>query len=468
MTRPRLLIVDDEGDMLRLLRRVISKELDCDIETAQSAEEGLRLFETDPFDLALLDIRMPGMGGMELLERLKDRAPWLTILMMTAYGAIEVAVEAIKKGAYDFITKPFDHEEIIHHVEKALERGRLIRENLNLKARIRRQDAWQGFVGASPAMNRVYDTIDMLAKTDVTVLVTGESGTGKNLAARAIHDLSSRSARPFVRVSCPTVPENILESELFGYAKGAFTHAATDRKGLFEEADGGTIFLDEIGDISPSIQTKLLQVLEDHEFKPLGRPRSVKVDVRVIAATNRNLEQKLDDREFREDLYYRLCVVELPMPALSERREDIPLLVDFFIERFCKEYERSRKTVSTDVFSRLMAHDWKGNVRELENIIKRAVVMAPEAVVSLSDIGWSEAPPPSAACTDGISAMAYREAKQAVLEEFNTRYVREALEKSGGNVTHAAQASGMERQSFQQIMRKCNIQSDTFRRSARK
>jgi DNA-binding NtrC family response regulator len=464
--RPRLLIVDDEADMLRLLQRAISKEVDCAIETAQSAEEGLGLFEADPFDLAIVDIRMPGMGGMELLVRLKERAPWITVLMMTAYGAIEVAVEAIKKGAYDFITKPFDHDEMIHHVEKALERGRLIRENLNLKERIRRRDAWQGFIGAGAAMTRVYDTIDMLSKTDVTVLITGESGTGKNLAARAIHDLGERSGQPFVRVSCPTVPENILESELFGYAKGAFTHAATDRKGLFETADGGTIFLDEIGDISPSIQTKLLQVLEEKEFKPLGRNRPVKVDVRVIAATNRNLRQKLEDQEFREDLFYRLCVVELTMPSLKDRREDIPLLVDFFIDRFCREFGRQRKTMDPEVLSGFLAHDWKGNVRELENRIKRGVVMAPGETITLADVGWeAEAPQPSV-CAGPLSVAPYREAKQAVLDAFNARYVQEALEKSGGNVTHAARASGIERQSFQQIMRKYGIRSDAFRRDA--
>lgn len=466
--RPRLLIVDDEADMRRLLKRAISTELDCEIETARSGEDGLRLFEANPFDLALVDIRMPQMSGMELLVRLKTQAPWLTVLMMTAYGAIEVAVEAIKKGAYDFITKPFDHEEMIHHVEKALERGRLIRENLNLKARIREQETWQGFIGTSPAMVEVYDKIDMLAKTDVTVMITGESGTGKNLAVRAIHDLGGRSGRPFVRVSCPTVPENILESELFGYAKGAFTHAATDRQGLFKAADGGTLFLDEIGDISPSIQTKLLQVLEEKEFKPLGQTRPVRVDVRVIAATNRNLKRKLEDQEFREDLYYRLCVVELSLPSLKDRREDIPLLADFFIDRFCKEFERPRKIISPEVMSRFMAHDWKGNVRELENVIKRAVVMSSNEEVSLADIGWNEPLSPSRVCSEGVTALPYREAKQALLETFNTRYVRDALEKSGGNVTHAAQASGLERQSFQQIMRKCRIRSDAFRADAKK
>ncbi len=466
--RPRLLIVDDEADMLRLLKRAISREIDCDIETASSGEEGLKRFEADPFDLALLDIRMAGMGGMDLLVHLKERAPWLTVLMMTAYGAIEVAVEAIKKGAYDFITKPFDHDEMIHHIEKALERGRLIRENLNLRARIREQETWQGFVGASPAMAKAYDTIDMLAKTDVTVLITGQSGTGKNLAARAIHDLGNRSGRPFVRVSCPTVPENILESELFGYAKGAFTHATADRKGLFEEADGGTLFLDEIGDISPSIQTKLLQVLEEKEFKPLGRNQSVKVDVRVIAATNRDLQKKLEEGEFREDLYYRLCVVELALPSLNARKEDIPLLVDFFIDRYCKTYERPRKTVSQEIMTEFLDHKWKGNVRELENLIKRAIIMAPDDVVQLADIGWARTASVPAVCSGAMTSQPYRDAKTALMNDFNRRYVREALEKSGGNVTRAALASGLERQSFQQIMKKCRIRSESFRESAKK
>ena len=345
--KTRILLVDDEIDMLKLLERSILKEIDCEVETAGRGREALDKINARTFDLVLLDMRMPGIDGMAVLEKIKTVDPWLTVVMMTAYGAIEVAVEAIKKGAYDFITKPFDLEEILRLIGKALEHASLVRENLKLRERIDKEDALKKFVGSSPAMQKIYNTIRMISQTDVTVLITGESGTGKNLAAKAIHALSPRKNRPFVRVSCPTVPENILESELFGYAKGAFTNAAQNRKGLFEEADGGTIFLDEIGDISPSIQTKLLQVLEEKEFKPLGQNKTIRSDVRVITATNRNLKKRLQEKKFRQDLYYRLCVVDVNMPPLKDRKEDIPVLAEFFLKKYCTRFEREQKQIST-------------------------------------------------------------------------------------------------------------------------
>jgi DNA-binding NtrC family response regulator len=464
--KPRLLIVDDETDMLRLLSRTVSKALDCQVETAASGEEALRRFAPEAFDLVLLDIRMAGMDGMAVLEEIQSRAPGTTVIMMTAFGAIEVAVEALRKGAYDFITKPFDHDELIHHLRNALERGRLLQENRKLKKQVPATETFQGFVGASPVMQKVYDAIDMLSQSDLTVLITGASGTGKNLAAQALHDLSARRKGPFVRVSCPTVPENILESELFGYAKGAFTHAASDHKGLFEAAHGGTIFLDEIGDISPAIQTKLLQVLENNEFKPLGRNRTVQVDVRVLAATNCDLKDKMARGGFREDLYYRLCVVDLPMPPLSDRREDVPLLVDHFLDHCALRYGQEKKSLAPDVMPQLMDHEWKGNVRELENAIKRAVVMSAGTTINIPDLGWKTPECVAGLATDVLSDASYRDAKESVLAQFSTRYLEEALRKSGGNVTRAALASGLERQSFQQIMRKYGVRSDAFRKSA--
>ena len=464
--KSRLLIVDDEADMLRLLSRSVGKALNCHVETAASGEAALRLFASDAFDLVLLDIRMAGMDGIAVLEEIQARAPGFTVVMMTAYGAIEVAVEALRKGAYDFITKPFDHDELIHHLRNALERGRLLQENIVLKKQVNATETFQGLVGASPVMQGIYDTIDMLSKSDLTVLITGASGTGKNLAAQALHNLSARSKGPFVRVSCPTVPENILESELFGYAKGAFTHASTDHKGLFASADGGTIFLDEIGDIPPVIQTKLLQVLENNEFKPLGHNRTVKVDVRVLAATNRDLKEKMARGEFREDLYFRLCVVDLPMPPLSERREDLPLLVDHFLDRYCGPNGRGKKLLAPDVMPQLMAHDWKGNVRELENAVKRAVVMSTGTAITMGDLGWKPKECVAGLETDDIITIPYRDAKESVLAQFSIRYLEKALEKSGGNVTQAARQSGMERQSFQQVMRKYGIRSDAYRKGA--
>ncbi len=270
-----ILIVDDEQDMLQLLERSLAPDLNCRIETASSGKEALQAISRDPFDLVLADIKMPEMDGLALLELIKREQPELTVVMMTAYGTVDTAVEAMRNGAYDFVTKPFDHEALVVRLEKALERSRLLRENLRLQMECRDNTAFQNIVGKSSAMNRVYETIQMVAKTNLTVLITGESGTGKELVARAIHNLSNRSRRPFVAVNCPTVPETILESELFGYKKGAFTHAAQNKIGLFQEAHLGTIFLDEIGDISPTIQTKLLRVLQEKEIKPLGDTKSI-------------------------------------------------------------------------------------------------------------------------------------------------------------------------------------------------
>jgi DNA-binding NtrC family response regulator len=454
--------------MLRLLTRSVGQDLDCEIVTADSGPRALALFEAQSFDLALLDIRMPGMDGLQLLEELQAREPGFTVVMMTAFGAIEVAVNAIRKGAYDFITKPFDHDELILHLQKALERGRLINENRRLKARAREADAFYGLIGASPPMQTVCDTLEMLGPSDITVLITGASGTGKNLAARALHDLSSRRDGSFIRVSCPTVPENILESELFGYARGAFTHAVADRRGLFQEADGGTIFLDEIGDVSPAIQAKLLQVLEDKEFRPLGRNRSVKVDVRVVAATNSDLKARMEKGDFREDLYYRLCVVEVQMPSLSERPEDIPLLANHFLAQQGMGSGQATKHLAPALLDQFMDYAWPGNVRELENLVKRGVVMSAGEEVTAQAVGWQSSPCVANLAVEDLSAIPYRDAKANVLSQFNRRYLREALHKTAGNVTQAARRSRIERQSFQQIMRKYDIRSETFRQSAKK
>ncbi|MDO9566000.1 MAG: sigma-54 dependent transcriptional regulator [Candidatus Desulfaltia sp.] len=465
--KTRILIVDDEIDMLKLLSRSIPQHIDCEIETALSGEEAFRLVEQKPFDLALVDIRMSGMNGIELLERIKQLDQWLTVIMMTAHGAIEVAVESIKKGAYDFITKPFDHDHLIHLLQKALERSRLLRENLNLRERIREEETFQNFVGASLCMQKVYDTIQIISKTDVAVLITGDSGTGKNLAAKAIHALSHRSNKPYVRINCPTIPENILESELFGYTKGAFTNAVQTRKGLFEEADGGTIFLDEIGDISPSVQTKLLQISEDKEFKPLGCTKTMHVDVRIIASTNINLKVRMEENKFRRDLYYRLCVVDINMPPLRERKEDIPLLTEFFLKKYCAKFNRKNKQLSPELMGLFLDSDWNGNVRELENIIKKAVVMAPGDKVKVSDIGWDIASKQKGFSFKKEEDLLYRKAKQRVLQDFNINYATKALQKTGGNVTRAAQLCELKKQSSQQIMKKCNIKSAKFRKSAR-
>ncbi len=460
--KPSLLIVDDEKDMLKLLQRSIRADIDCDIYTATDALAGLHVVETHSIDVALLDIRMPKIDGLALLERIKAIDPLITVIMMTAYGVIEVAVESIKRGAYDFITKPFEHEPLVHLLTKAFERSRLLHENRHLQQRIQSEQTFQNIVGMSPAMQKVYDTIQMVAQTDVTVLITGESGTGKNLAARAIHAMSQRSAKPYVHVNCPTLPESILESELFGYKKGAFTHATLDRKGLIEEAHGGTLCLDEIGDIPLSVQTKLLQVLEEKQIKPLGQTASIQVDVRMIASTNCDLREKIAAKQFREDLFYRLNVVNLHMPPLRDRREDIPLLAHYFLKRYNAELDRDKKGFSPELMQAFLSYKWEGNVRELANLVKRGVVLAPEDLIRLEDIGWSDRP--AADCLpERYLDLAYRPAKQKMLEDFHNRYFENLLQQAEGNVTRAAQICGLERQHLQQILRKYGISAERFR-----
>lgn len=464
MTKELILVVDDEEDMLRLLKRSLEPELGCEVITASSAEAALRLLKEKSPDLALIDMKMPQMDGMELLEHARRLNPWLTVVIMTAHGCIELAVQAIKMGAYDFITKPFDHDTLVLNLNKALERSRLLRENLRLQREGSCRDAFQNLVGRSSRMQRVYEAIQMVAKTDLTVLITGESGTGKDLAARAIHALSDRRDRAFVAVNCPTVPENILESELFGYKKGAFTHATQNKVGLFQEAHGGTIFLDEIGDISTTIQTKLLRVLQQKEIKPLGDTKSIHVDVRVIASTNRNLPEKIRTGEFREDLFYRLNVVPIVLPPLRERREDIPLLVDHLLDKHCAALKRPRKSVSAELMAHFLAVPWDGNVRELENIVIRSILFAPDEEIRPEHAGFNVDSGQAARLQDPrVENLPYREAKEEILKQFHADYLGELLTRTHGNVTQAARLCGMERQAFQQLLRRFGLRSDAYR-----
>ena len=373
----RILVVDDEVDMLQLLKRSLAADLDCTVETASSGETALKRVAEGPLDLVLADIRMPGMDGLELLELIKRQRPDQTVVMMTAFGGIDTAVQAMKNGAFDFITKPFDHDALIVRLEKALERSRLLKENLRLQKTCREEHTLEAMVGKSAAMQRVFETIRMVAKTELTVLITGESGTGKDLTARAIHALSNRREAPFVAVNCPTVPENILESELFGYKKGAFTHAVQNRSGLFQEAHGGTIFLDEIGDISPTIQTKLLRVLQEKEIKPLGDTKSIHVDVRIISSTNQKLREKIKKSEFREDFFYRINVLPIQLPALRDRREDIPLIANHLLEKHGAALKKPDKKISPELMGLFMGQAWEGNIRELENVIMQGILFQP-------------------------------------------------------------------------------------------
>lgn len=462
--KDRVLVVDDEPDMINLIKRRVSVDLNCDVDTARGGAEAVNLAKKRNYDVGLFDIHMPEMDGLQLLEEMMRLNPWMTVVMMTAYGVVEPAVQSIKKGAYDFITKPFDYDDLLHVLRKALERCHLLRENLNLQRRVREETRFQNLIGTSPAMMKIYDTIQMIAKTDVTVLVTGESGTGKELATRAIHSLSLRSEKPLVVVNCPALPENILESELFGYKKGAFTDARSDKTGLFEEARQGTIYLDEIGDIALPIQTKLLRVLQEKEIKPLGQAQSIPVDVRVIASTNKDLKERIRAGAFREDLYYRLNVLTVHMPPLRERMEDIPLLAEHFLKRYVREFDKPTKTFSPGFLDHLLQRRWEGNVRQLENVIKRAILLSSGDVIEPHTIGLGTGSASTSPTAPQDSEYPpYKEAKARILGRFHKEYLTQLLRTHQGNVTHAATACGLERQGLQQILRRYGIKAETFR-----
>jgi DNA-binding NtrC family response regulator len=461
--KPTILIVDDEPDMLQLLKRSLEPDLNCRVETASTGQEGLQMLGKAAFDLVLADIKMPGMNGLELLQQIKQDYPQQTVVMMTAFGQIETAVEAMRCGAYDFITKPFEHDALVLRLDKALERSRLIRENRQLQNRCLEPYIFEKMVGKSPAMQRVFETIQMVAKTDHTVLITGESGTGKDLTARAIHQLSHRCNGPFVAVNCPTVPENILESELFGYKKGAFTHATQNKTGLFQEAHNGTIFLDEIGDISPSIQTKLLRVLQEKEIKPLGDSRTIHVNVRIIASTNQDLQAKIKSHEFREDVFYRLNVLPIQMPALRDKPEDIPLLAVHLLEKHAAELKRPGKKISAELMEIFCKRHWEGNIREMENIIIQGILFSSDETIQPSDVGLQATTKTVGVWDDTWRGLAYKKAKEKTLQHFNQAFIGHLLAVNDGNVTQAARASGMERQALQQIMRRYGIDAAKYR-----
>ncbi len=461
----KILIVDDESDMLQLLKRSLEPDLNCRIETASSGKDALKMISQQAFDLVLADIKMPGMDGLELLELIKRDNPELTVVMMTGFGGVETAVKAMRNGAYDFITKPFDHETIIVRLEKALERISLLNENFRLQMECRDQDVFENLVGNSSVMNRLYESIQTVAKTDLTVLITGESGTGKELVARAVHNLSNRGRKSLVAVNCPTLPENILESELFGYKKGAFTQAAENKIGLFQEAHNGSIFLDEIGDITPTIQTKLLRVLQEKEIKPLGDTKSIIVDVRIIASTNQNLEEKMKSGEFREDFFYRLNVLPLKVPSLKEHPEDIPMIANYLLEKHCKKMNKPQKRISVELMELFTNRTWEGNVREMENVIIQGILYSATNEIKPQNVELSNNRTARARYTGtgAVQNLPYKAAKEEFLRQFNHNYIGQLLKAHGGNVTRAARHCGLERQALQQIMRRYALKADDFR-----
>jgi two-component system NtrC family response regulator len=446
-----ILIVDDEKNYLVVLEALLSPE-GYEIITSDKAQDALRLIREADVDLVLTDMKMPGTTGMELLEEAKRIKPEVPVIMMTAYGTIEMAVEAMKKHAYDYITKPFQNEELKLTIRKALENYRLVKENRRLSEALSERYGYRNIVGKSKPMLKVYDLISKVAQSKASVLITGPSGTGKELIAKAIHYESLRKDKPFISVNCGALAETLLESELFGHEKGAFTGAVTMKKGRFELADGGTLFLDEIGDMSPPLQVKLLRVLQEMEFERVGGTKTIKVDVRVLSASNRNLKDDVAEGIFREDLFYRLNVIHVEVPPLRERTEDIRLLVSHFIEKYGSG---RRIELTPQAWEALYGHSWPGNVRELENVIERAVVLNSEGLIDLKDL------PAEFTKANGdldIDRFIPQEAPlQSTLEEIEEKLIRRALKHSGNVQSHAAEHLGITKSLIQHKMKKYNI-----------
>jgi two-component system, NtrC family, response regulator AtoC len=443
--RTRVLVVDDE----EIVRESLAGWLMKDGYTLDSAPDGpsaIAKLKQDRWSVMLVDLKMPGMDGLQVLEESKQIQPETAVVVMTAYATVETAVEAMKLGAYDYLVKPFDPEELSLMMVKIVAQQQLVRENVLLRKVLKREYRFRDMLSKSPAMHRVFDLARSAAPSQSTILILGESGTGKELLARAVHAESARARSPFVAVSCAALTESLLESELFGHEKGAFTGAVARRRGKFEAADHGTIFLDEIGDISQKLQVDLLRVLEDRRFFRVGGNESVDVDVRVIAATNKDLKKATEQNEFREDLFYRLNVIPIVLPPLRDRREDIPLLVEHFLEHLSVEMNRRVEGVSPDTLSLLMKHDWPGNVRELRNVLERGVVVAKGPHLQPDDLGLT----PTQARLDTLDTT-------LSLEEVERRHVTAVLHSVSWNVTQAARVLEIDRVTLYNKIRKYGL-----------
>ena len=430
----RVLVVDDEEN-IRLVLRTLLKKHGYQVETAESAEDALAQLESFDPDFVLADVRMSGMTGLELSSELKARSSLATVILMSAYGSVDLAIEAMKAGAYDYISKPFKQDEVLLALTKAEERESLRRENRALKQAIRKEQTFHGILGKSDAIQKVFTTIEKVANYTTTVLIQGESGTGKELVARALHDGSARKDKPFVPLNCGAIPEMLLESELFGHMKGAFTDAHADKKGLFAEANHGTLFLDEIGELPLSLQVKLLRVLQEGRVRPVGATRDREIDVRVIAATVRDLRREVQENRFREDLYYRLNVLQLNVPPLRDRRDDITLLVEHFIERNNGRLGTKIRDVEPRVRKLLLNYPWPGNVRELENTVERAVVLAEGDVITVADLPERmREPGDPVAASLSTGELSIKKTARFMEETL----IRRALEQTAGNRTAAS------------------------------
>jgi nitrogen regulation protein NR(I) len=474
----KLLLIDDEADLRYSFQRIFNSP-EIELTTAASGEEGLRMIPKLKPDLVLMDVRMAGISGLETLRRIRQLEPKLLVILMTAYGTTQTAIEAMKLGAYDYLLKPFDVPRLKEIVANALKAARDMTQVVSYQPLLEEEDYEQGIVGRSEPMQQVFKLIGQLAASDATALISGESGTGKELVARAIYHHSNRNQQPFLAVNCAAIPEQLLESELFGHERGAFTGAAMQRIGKFEQCNHGTLFLDEIGDMTPATQTKILRVLQSGTFERVGANQPITVDVRIIAATNRGLEQAVAARQFREDLFYRLNVVRIHLPPLRERRDDIRLLVNYFLKAFAREQHRAPKSIAPAVIRVLEKYHWPGNVRELENVIHRALVVAKGEAILLSDLpgeitgegAAGSLPVPVAAAGDGavedvvrlarqLFAWARRDPKLKVIPVVERELVIQALKEANGNQVQAAKLLGVTRATLRKRIEKFQIERE--------
>ncbi len=449
-----ILIIDDEQTICQSLEGILEDE-GFRTAFAASGEEGLAMIQGEDPDLVLLDIWMPGIDGLETLKRIKQARPQQLVIMMSGHGSIETAVKATRLGAYDFIEKPLSLEKVLLSIQNAMKIGQLVAENQALKEKISRD---YEMIGESPPIKQLKEQIKIAAPSSGWVLITGENGTGKELVARAIHNQSTRTQKPFVEVNCAAIPEELIESELFGHEKGAFTGATAARKGKFDQANGGTLFLDEIGDMSLKTQAKILRILQEHKFERVGGNRTIEVNVRVIAATNKNLEEEIKEGNFREDLYFRLNVLPFVVPSLRSRKDDIPRLVKHFLQYFCSKESREIKNVSPEALEALTQYNWPGNVRELKNLIERLVIMTPSQVIGINDLphAINQKKLPKTAEAPLLQEMpdSYREAK----ELFERQFLLEKLKKHSWNISRTAEEIGLERSNLHRKIKAYGIE----------
>jgi nitrogen regulation protein NR(I) len=465
--KKQILVVDDEANLRRVLTAQLSRD-GYEVHTAPDGEAGLSVLREHHIDLVITDLRMPKLDGMELLRQALRVDPELPVVILTAHGTVDNAVEALKTGAFDYITKPFDQAEVRTIVRKALRTRDLAGAEATREEAPEGAGARFGIIGESEAIVSVYDILDRVADTPTTVLITGESGTGKELVARALHENSSRKERPFIKVNCAAIPKDLMESELFGYERGAFTGAVSSKPGRFELASGGTLFLDEIAEIPVEMQVKLLRVLQESEFERVGGIKTIRVDVRLVAATNRDLKREIGQGAFREDLFYRLNVVPIALPALRDRLGDIPLIGQHFIDKFNARLKKNIVGIETEAMERLVAYPWPGNIRELENVLERAVLFCDTNSIRLIDLplevregvasgSQRTTPAPAAELKDSIGADGLKEQVKAAMSRLERELIVRALDQTGGNVTHAARLLKISRKGLQLKMKELGL-----------